>query len=236
MTVKAVLFDLGNTLIYSNPVETFQKILEAHGIFRSIDSVEQALIKGNREFDVEKHSNLTAHEFYTKWNLIALKHLGITDEVKARKLAEEINFQWFKFARIHIYSDVKKTLQRLKKMGLKLGLITGGYEEEIEKILLRTGLENFFDVSVGADTTGKRKPHPEAFEYAVRQLDIKSHEAIFVGDSFDRDYSGAKKAGLIPVLIRREGNKLEASSIRCITSLDEIFKVLENIEVKSEIS
>lgn len=227
MAIKAVLFDLGNTLVYSHPEETFQKILEAHGIVESVDRIKQAMIKGNQEFDIDKNVGLPAHEFYSKWNLVELRHLGITDKAKAKKLAEGIDSQWFKVAEIYVYPEVKETLQKLKQKGLKLGIITGGYEEDIEQILPKVGLEPFFDVCVGANTTGKRKPHPESFKYALKQLGIRPHEAVFVGDSLEADYLGAQKVGMIPVLIRREGSS--TIDIRCIKQLDEIFEILREI-------
>jgi len=232
LTIKAVLFDLGNTLVYMRPEKTFQKMLKAHGIVKSIQEVKQAMIKAQKEYDIEKHSHLPAHEFYTKWNLVELKHLGITNPVEARKLAEDIDFQWFEFAKIYVYPEVKETLQRLRQIGVKLGIITGGYEEDIEKILPKSGLSRFFEVCVGVNTTGKRKPHPKAFKYALKQLGIKPHEAIFVGDDLEADYVGAEKAGLIPVLIRREGSS--ASNVRCIKRLDEIFEVLREIKERKK--
>jgi len=222
-----VLFDLGYTLVHPHHEETLQKILEAHGIVRSIDEIRQAQLKGSKEFNIEKHSGLPAHEFYTKWNLVELKHLRINDRAKAKTLAEEIDYQWFEYAEIHVYPDVKETLQKLKQMGLKLGVITGGYEEDIAKILPKAELKEFFDVCVGVNTTGKRKPHPKTFKYALKQLGIKPHEAIFVGDSPEADYMGAERVGLIPVLIKREGSP--TLNVRCIKRLSEIFKVLEQI-------
>jgi len=227
LTIKAVLFDLGNTLVFMHSEKTFQKILKVHGIVKPLREVKQAMIKAQKEYDIEKHSHLPVHEFYTRWNMIELKHLGITEPAEARKLAEDVDSQWFEFAKIYVYPDVKRTLQRLKKMGLKLGVITGGYEEDIESILPKARLEKFFDVCVGVNTTGKRKPHPEAFRYALRQLDVKPREALFVGDNLEADYIGATKAGLIPVLIKREGSP--ASNVRYKKRLDEIFKILGEV-------
>jgi len=182
------------------------------------------MIKGNQEFDIDKHCHLPAHEFYTEWNIKELKHLGITDPAKAKRLAEEVNFQWFNFAHIYVYPDVKETLQRLKQIGLKLGIITGGYEEDVEKILPKAMLEKFFDVYVGVNTIGKRKPHPSAFKCALKQLGIKPKEAIFVGDQLEADYMGAQKVGIKALLIQREG--MPIAGVTTIASLREIFDFL----------
>jgi putative hydrolase of the HAD superfamily len=157
--------------------------------------------------------------------------LGITNSNSLQALAEDIDLQWFKVSKIYVYRDVKPTLVKLKKMGLKLGLITDGYENDLEKMLPKAGLKRFFDVCVCGDTVGKRKPNPQVFRYALNKLNIQASEAIFVGDRLDTDYVGAKKAGMIPVLIRREENsKQETAGVWCITSLKEVFKVLEAME------
>ena len=222
--IKAVLFDLGNTLVYSCPEETFKEILEAHGIVKPVDVVKEAMSRGNREFDIEKHIHLSAHEFYTQWNTIELKHIGITDCEIARKLAEDIDSQWFDYAQIHAYPDVKETLKKLKQKGLKLGIITGGFEEDVERILPKVGLEAFFDVYVGANTVGKRKPHPQAFEHALKLLRTQPTEAIFIGDQLEADYLGAQSVGIKALLIIREGKP--AASVESITSLREVFNFL----------
>lgn len=236
--IKAVLFDLGDTLVYSDPEETFRRILAQHGITKSLKEITEALTEGNKEFDIEKHEELSANEFYTRWNIIALKHLGIKGR-KARELAERINAGWWKFAEFHVFPEVKGTLQRLKRAGFKLGIVTGGFEEDIEMIVPKTGLDNYFDVKVGFNTTGKRKPHPTAFRYALEKLRVGPFEAIFVGDNFENDYVGAQKVGIIPVLVKRSSSSNQRwytaeclqlpSDVRSIESLDEIFEVLKQV-------
>lgn len=222
LKVKAVLFDLGNTLVHQQPYEPFQRILQANGVFKPIEEIREAFEKGSREFDVEKHKALGPHEFYVRWNMTILKHLRITRSV--RKLAEEIERQWFNFSKVYVYPDVRDSLRNLKQMGLKLGVVTGGYELDIEQILPWAGLEQFFDICVGFDTTGKRKPSPEAFKHTLKQLDVKPEEAIFVGDSLEQDYFGAQKVGMKAVLIQREGKPV--AGVKTIKSLKEIFDAL----------
>jgi putative hydrolase of the HAD superfamily len=235
MTVKAVLFDLGNTLIYLDHYKTFQKILRIHGITRTTEEIKEAFAKAAREFDIKKQSGISAHEVYTQSNMHILKHLGITNSKRLWALAEDIDIRWFEVSKIYVYPDVKPTLTKLKKTGLKLGLITDGYKSDLEQMLPKAGLQKFFDVCVCADTIGKCKPNPHVFEYALSQLKIKPSEAVFVGDRLDTDYIGAQKAGITPILILRE-NKKGTKDINFITSLEEIFKLLKEMESKEKSS
>jgi len=220
--IKAVLFDLGNTLVYQQPYEPFQRILQANGIAKSIEEIKEAFEQGNKEFDAERQVVFPLHEFYVRWNMTILKHLGITSSL--RSLAEDIDSQWFNFSKIHVYPEVEESLRRLKQMGLKLGVVTGGYEADIEQMLSKTGLAELFDVCVGADTVGKRKPEPEAFKYALERLSVKPEEAVFVGDRFEQDYLGAQKVGMKAILILREGKPV--TGVESISNLREIFSFL----------
>jgi phosphoglycolate phosphatase-like HAD superfamily hydrolase len=62
-------------------------------------------------------------------------------------LAEDIDLQWFKTAKLHLYSDVKPVLTELKRKGFKLGLITDCYRSDLEKMLPKLGIQELFDVS-----------------------------------------------------------------------------------------
>ncbi|NIU82600.1 MAG: HAD-IA family hydrolase, partial [Candidatus Korarchaeota archaeon] len=73
---------------------------------------------------------------------------------------------------------------RLKQRGLKIGLISTAYEEEIHFIIEKADLEKTtFDIIVGVNTIRKVKPDPDIFNYAISRLKVKPEEAIFVGDN-----------------------------------------------------
>jgi putative hydrolase of the HAD superfamily len=74
------------------------------------------------------------------------------------------------------------------------------------------------------DTTGKRKPSPEAFLYALEKLNVKPEEAIFVGDDLERDYQGAQRIGMRAIMINRKGKPI--ADVKSITSLRQILDFL----------
>ncbi len=107
--------------------------------------------------------------------------------------------------------------------GLKLGLISNGYEDDIHFFLERTGLEKTtFDIIVGVDTAQCMKPHPDIFKYALRKLKVRPEEAIFVGDDVEVDYKGAENVGMYTLLIDRTEKKKEGD-LRTIKNLKEIL-------------
>jgi putative hydrolase of the HAD superfamily len=118
--------------------------------------------------------------------------------------------------------EVKEVLAELKQRGLKFGLISNGYEEEINLILEKTDLEKTnFDIIVGVDTIRQAKPNPDIFKYAISKLNVKLEGTMFVGDSVDADHKGAENAGIHALLIDRTGKK--QSDLRIIKNLKEIL-------------
>ena len=124
-----------------------------------------------------------------------------------------------------LFPEVKDVLLRLKQMGLKIGLVTNAYEEEISIILGKANLEkDIFDIIVGTDTVKTVKPDPDIFRYALKKLKVKPEETLFVGDSIVDDYKGAENVGMNAVLLERTESKTKSCGLKTITSLEEIFE------------
>jgi len=220
--LKAVLFDLGGTLIKTAPVaEIFNRILAVSGVERPLTEIGSAFGKVNSKLTIEDYG-LPYDEFWRLYNMKILKYLGI--HVNLEMLADAITNEWWDNADIELYPDVKETLMTLKEMGLKIGIVSNGFQTDIDAVLLRTGLTGVFDVAVGADAVGKPKPCKEIFLYALEKIGVPPQDALFVGDNPKTDYEGAEKAGLKPLLIDRNG---EASGkIRKIRDLREVTRCL----------
>jgi len=233
LTIKAVLFDLGGTLIsfdVMHPGDIFQRFLISLGISRSLDEAKIAFLNAEKEAKdlnlLSSFGKMDREEYWNQWDSLVLKHLGIAENVE---LARIVQSKWFDFVNFTLYPEVKDVLMELQQRELKLGLISTGYEEGIRLILQRVNLERAtFDIIVGVDTIQKVKPNPEIFKYAINKLNVKPEETIFVGDRVEADYKGAENVGIKAILIQRTENKTtQTSSLRTITTLEEIFKYIE---------
>lgn len=224
--LKAVLFDLGGTLVKTaSPPEIIRRILEKYGFNRRIEDIAVAHQKAEESMSPEDY-RLPYYEFWIKWNKRILKALQISE--KADFLAKVLVDEWWDNANVELYSDVEETLEKLRRMGLKLGIITNAFKKDIDEIFARANLPNFFDVAVGIDTIGKPKPDPQVFLYAVRELNIKPHESLFIGDSLENDYFGAVKAGLKAVLIDRASAINDRPGLIKISDLRELIKLVRS--------
>lgn len=231
LKIKAVLFDLGNTLVKSfAPEIVFQKILTSFNIHVQIEKIKRAIEKTESDFSNIKYEpsygKVSYEEFWNKWNSRVLTLLGLP---KDDRVVKGILTKWFDYAECNTYPEVKNILRKLKHMGLKIGIISGAYEEDIYIILDKVHLpKDFFDIIVGANTIKKAKPHPDVFRYALKKLNVKPEEALFIGDVVDADYEGAEKIDMKAILIQRtEAQTPRTTNLRTISSLKEIFNFID---------
>ena len=95
-----------------------------------------------------------------------------------------------------IYDGVVATLEKLQKMGVKLGLCTNKPEKQARELLKRLGLIDFFISSfIGSDTVGIAKPNSKPLLEAIYRLNKKPEEVYFVGDT-NTDSEAAKNANV----------------------------------------
>jgi putative hydrolase of the HAD superfamily len=217
---KAVLFDLGGTLIKTlDAPEIYRRILEAYGVNASLEKITRAHKENEKEFRMEDVVEM-GNEFWIQWNERVLERLGINENKDF--LARKIDESWWNYAQLEAYPDVATTISQLKEKKVKIGIVTNGFEKDYLRIIQRLGWsKEFFDVIVGIDACRKAKPHKEIFLYAVRKLSLLPEETIFVGDSLKYDYEGAKKAGLHALLLNRKGERY--SKVKTIRSLTEVL-------------
>jgi len=222
MRVKAVLFDLGGTLIKTTEIpRVMKKILEDYGINRSLEEIAQARLEAEKGLDFRDLAKLL-DEYWVQWNVRILSKLQVDANISA--LAKYIATHWWNYSNVVLYSDAENALPILKERGLKIGAVTNGLQSDVDQILPKVGLEGFFDIVVVIDTLRKVKPDSEVFLYALWKLKVAPSRAIFIGDEIEADYKGAQRSGLTAYLIDRNGN-VQDESVSKISSLDDLFKL-----------
>lgn len=220
--IQAVVFDMGGTLIpASGPPTAYkihQKILHAHGVSRSLESIAAAHRKAEETLNIKQLIYLKEH-FWIKFNSIVLEELDVKEN--RLKIAEAIDREWWSHLKPTVFPDVPPALNTLKSRNIKLGVISNCLENELKRNLEKSGLQNFFDITVGVDTFQSIKPEKTVFLQTLAQIGVAPDKALYVGDSLEADYEGAKKAGMKALLIDRE-DKVKDNRVEKIRSLNEI--------------
>ncbi|MGI8794870.1 MAG: HAD family hydrolase [Acidimicrobiales bacterium] len=101
---------------------------------------------------------------------------------------------------IHVNGAVVSYIEGLRRRRVRVALVTNNVKEMADgwRSLLPDGL---FDVVVDSSSTGVRKPNPEIFRLALRELaDLPPERAVFL-DDVESNVQGAREAGLHGIVV-----------------------------------
>ena len=99
-----------------------------------------------------------------------------------------------------------RTLLQTLAARFRLGLISNfDHAPTVHEVLSRHRINVLFAAVVVSDQLGRRKPHPAIFHEALRRLNARSTEALYVGDSIVEDIGGAAGAGIDGIWLNPTG-------------------------------
>jgi putative hydrolase of the HAD superfamily len=132
--------------------------------------------------------------------------------------------------KIKLDKDVRSLLIKLRGI-YSLGIITDGYYEVQKKKVQALKLEELFDSIIYTDRYGREfwKPNLFSYELALKDLQISPEETIYIGDNPYKDFIGAKKVGISTVRVLFKGR--EYSKVR----LDKEYEADYEVEKLNEI-
>jgi putative hydrolase of the HAD superfamily len=230
--IKAVFFDLYHTLVrYEPPREELQaKALGEFGIGVSPEVLRRPLVIAD-EFiyqeiarsSLSQRSKEEQMALWAQYERVLLKEAGVeADEQLILGLLGKMRQFDMKLV---LFDDVMPILTDLKDRGLTLGLISN-IDHDITPLLNELGLKSLLQVVVTSQDVGFNKPQPEIFREALKQAGVRSSEAIYVGDQYQVDVVGAKKAGMEGVLLDRGSYFTEIDDCPRIQSLTQLVAYL----------
>ncbi len=242
--LKAVFFDAGETIVHSVKIpgldersfDEVRKVLLKHGYNVSIDPLPEAYDKA-KEIVKKQTPEFIEIDLVERWR-VALKLIGVDVD---RDVAWECMDAFYKVrqgagTRV-FFDDVIPTVSELRKMGLKLGVISNA-TYGVSYFLDEPKLSDYFDVVVYSYEVKYRKPHPKIFEIAMNKLGVKPGESMMVGDLLDADIQGAKNIGMIAVWINRGNKEVDMEEVErykpdyIIRTLIELPKIVAELNKK----
>jgi putative hydrolase of the HAD superfamily len=198
----AVAFDLDGTL-YPNYRLNFRLIPFALREFPLLLAFGKARNR-LRGKGCPRESLLPGEDYYGAQARLTAAQLGITDAAGVREKLDRLIYRgWVScFTKIKLYPHVRETLDKLRRGGLKLALLSDFPPEGKLKAL---GLEDIWDLVLCSEVIGALKPDPLPFETLVRGLGMEASRILYVGNSLAYDVRGAMNAGLQTALIKPWG-------------------------------
>lgn len=126
------------------------------------------------------------------------------------------------------FPNLLTMLEDLKSSLIRLGMITNGKGQFQMNNIKALGIEKYFDTILVSEWEGTKKPHPEIFQKALKQLNVLANESMFVGDHPENDVRAAKDIGILGVWKRDiQWNNVEADfMIEDLTELSLIIQTL----------
>jgi putative hydrolase of the HAD superfamily len=214
MRVKTVFFDVGNTLFYASPSpsEIWLEFLDSSG-FQVQPSVLHEALNEADQFYQDKLFDYKGQmeKFWAAYDSIIVRGLGIAD--KNGNLVGRVS-NWFYPPRWYrLYPETEETLQALKGQGYGLGIISNN-NDDLRKQLIMLELSGYFDSVTYSQEAGANKPDPTIFQLALKRAGCSPNEAVHVGDSYEKDVLGARRIGIMPILVDRDDHHSEADCLR----------------------
>lgn len=216
--IKAVLFDLGETLLTYGKVDTYKVFGQASHL--------------TYDYLVANGQPVGSFKWYMFRNLMSIRLRCLISDIGGRdfnslavmkKIGERHNFtlndqQWQQLswlwyepvgALAKVESDIKDTLEKLKAMELKLGILSNTFVHSatLIKHLKQLGIWDFFDSALFSYDYKFRKPDKRIFLAAAESIGIKPENILFIGDRIKADVKGAFGCGMTAALKKAYTNE-----------------------------
>jgi HAD superfamily hydrolase (TIGR01509 family) len=225
--VRAVFFDVGNTLVRIN-YGAIADHLAVLGVPVTAGTVQRAEWRARVRLDADlvavpasRRSTETA-DTHTRYLRYTLEGLGITDDGLIAAVTE-----WRRTYNIPIGPwntvdpDAVPALEETRAAGFKTAVISNS-NGTIRGLLDGLGLLQLVDVVLDSGEEGVEKPNPEIFRRALARTGVAASEAVYIGDLHSIDILGARSAGVQAVLLDPGDHWGERDCAKARTVLDAV--------------
>lgn len=138
----------------------------------------------------------------------ALERLGVVPDGLAAAVARD--FAARRRDMMRLFPDAGPALERFRRRGVLLALVTNGDAREQRDKIARHDLARFFDAIVIEGELGAGKPDEVVYRHALAALGAAPDEAWMAGDHLEWDVAAPQRLGLTGVWVDREGQGLPA--------------------------
>ena len=210
--LKAVVFDVDGVIVDSK---------EANAEFYAV-LLEEAGYKRPPRNVIDRYFHLPM------WQTIE-KLIGSNDKAEIQRTWDMAHKHSFYPDHLLVFPDeLEGNLASLHKH-FRLAIVTGRIKQGVEVLYSARKIKKYFDAVVTYEDYTYPKPHPEPLQVALKKLDVRPNEAVYIGDSHV-DVEAATTAGVWSIhLSPRTHNDATVG----ITSFDEVFSAVQKVAKKA---
>lgn len=216
----------------------------------------RTLVSGFREIDAKveevlKPYGLKWDEVFNVWrNFYLLRSLGRlkTDQEMFDQLRKVLNLsdnsplETIRDLQINSHIITSETIEIIRriKQQYKVGIISNNVYDWVIQVLEAYQIRGLFDAITVSSEVEVRKPDARIFQAALKSVNAKAEEAVFVSDELAEDLVGSKGLGIITVWLKNPHLKSEWKRWEVaeeeffkpdftISSLEELIPFLEEV-------
>jgi len=173
------------------------------------------------EFDRDVQSGRVDHGFWWIFHTCLLKDLDENPDGLVGELVQNTqrSANWDQ-----ILPGTRGALDRIAAQH-RIAVISNA-DGQIENVLSRCGIAESFESITDSGIVGFEKPRPEIFEVALKTMNARADDSLYVGDVYSVDYVGARNAGMQAVLFDVSGAYRDRQEPR-VESLEELEEWLQ---------
>jgi pyrophosphatase PpaX len=206
--IEAIIFDVDGVLVDSRKANV---------------AFFQALLAKAGHKDIGKEEILACSHLPLWQSLEQLT--GSDDQHEIRRIFDMANDPGLRNRELLEFPEkLEDTLEELHKK-YRLAIVTSRIKAGVEHIFTTIEIRHLFDVVITFEDYKSPKPHPEPLQVALRRLNMKANQTVYVGDS-KTDVEAAKAAGMRCIFLSADSHKDAIARIEKLYELINVIKTL----------
>ena len=200
---KAALFDMDGTLVDNTPahIRAFSIFCDRYGVTDWAEKLSGVYGMGNDDI----MGRILPEEVIREKGLAALA------------AEKEAIYREIYAPEIRPVEGLRELLGRLRTAGVRCAVGSSGCRANVDFVLERCGIGDFFDARISGDTVTRCKPDPEIYLKAAEALRLRPEECVVFEDARAGieagDRAGMKVVALATTLSREELERTAATLV-----------------------
>lgn len=203
-SVKGILLDIDNTIYHYESchkpslnilIKELAKLLPA-----SEEIIKKEFLNSRKTVNNRLYNTASSHSRFLYIQLTLEKILGFSDFYNTLKLEK---LYWDKFLeKMELNEAASKFIFECNSKNIPICCVTDLTSEIQFKKLMKLNLENKIKYIVTSEEVGIEKPNKKMFQKALEKLNLKPNQVIIIGDSMEKDITGAENMGIMSYIVK----------------------------------
>ncbi|XP_028898278.2 rhythmically expressed gene 2 protein [Zeugodacus cucurbitae] len=239
---RLVTFDITDTLLRFRkpPGVQYAETAALMGIKNLDPNKLQTLFREEFKSMAKKYPNFGSKSKEITWQdwwilLVSNVFHRVDDQLpqtEIRRISERL-FEQYRTNECYVHIDGNLELLKMMRNACKYVGVISNTDPGLERVLLSMDIRHIFDFVCTSYDLGVEKPHCDAFLKPLEKYNVQAHEALHIGNLYDKDYIGARNAGWCSLLITKSVDETQkAKPTHVYTSLKEMHNALETIDIE----